>query len=640
MHLLKPTLAYLFLLISLSWSANLFAQNETASCGTTVSQQSLEFYNSIKPQLKKYEQAFMQKQLAKNPSHTILNNSIPIKAHVIRSSKGTGGICEADLNTAINNLNSMYADAYMEFFLCDGINYIDEDSLCHLKKGDEKTLVESNNVAGLINIYFADSIENEKDESICGYADNEGRNDVIVVKNSCVTNDSTLAHEIGHFFSLAHTHGADDALTTELVDGSNCDTNGDGICDTPADPKLTTKNVNNFCQYTGTETDANGDAYTPDTSNIMSYSRKGCRSHFSQQQLARMYAYYLTVKNYLACPTFNANFTADVVQTCDESLTVNFQSSCKNISKWAWDVDSDGVIDYTTQNPTHTFTTGIYDVTLTVSTKSKHIKKTYSKLIKVGDAVTLFNDDFESYHLQSDVNWTAKDVTEHGYNWLLNKGETTSVNTGPILTKTTQNQTNTYMYAEASGAQAGDIAELISPCMDIVNPNSELEFSYHMFGKNIGELHVDIKTDAGYINDVIPAIIGSQQKHQDDAFIIKNIDLAAYTNQTINLRFRAIRGSGWDGDMAIDNIFIKTIDIPITNDTVKIYPNPVNGKTIHVAFSNPHDAVNYQLSDLTGNVVLTGNLTDKQIHIGNLTSGMYLLTIRSNGNTVTKKVIK
>ena len=32
---------------------------------------------------------------------------------------------------------------------------------------------------------------------------------------------------------------ADDKKTTELVDGSNCDTDGDGICDTPADPGLT-----------------------------------------------------------------------------------------------------------------------------------------------------------------------------------------------------------------------------------------------------------------------------------------------------------------------------------------------------------------------------------------------------------------
>ncbi|WP_308992139.1 T9SS type A sorting domain-containing protein [Mariniflexile litorale] len=639
MNIFKPTFHTILFLLYLSFGTIGFAQNEAASCGTITSKKSLDFYKSIKPQLNNYEQVFMQKQLSKNSSNKLIN-SIPVKAHIIRNSNGTGGMCEANLNTAIANLNSIYADAYMEFFLCDGINYINEDSLCHLKKGDEKTLIETNNVTGLINIYFTDYIENDSDESICGYVDNEGRKDVIVIKNSCVSNNSTLAHEMGHFFSLMHTHGPDDTKTTELVDASNCDTDGDGICDTPADPKLTHKNINNFCQYIGTETDANGANYIPDTGNIMSYSMKGCRSHFSQQQLARMNAFYLIAKNYLACPTFNTNFTADISQTCDESLTVNFESYCKNINKWAWDMDGDGVIDYTTQNPSHTFTTGVYDITLTVSNKSKCIRKTYSKFIKVGNAESLFNEDFESYNLQNDANWTARDVTKNGYNWLLNKGGTSSDTTGPLFSKTTNNQSYTYMYAEASGAQPGDITELISPCIDITNPNSELEFSYHMFGKGIGELHIDIKTDDGYINDVVPAIIGSQQKHQDEAFLIKNINLSEYIGQTINVRFRAVRGYNWDGDIAIDNIFIKTIDVPITNATVKIYPNPISGKTIHVAISQPYTTASYHLTDLTGNVILAGNLINKQIYVGSLTSGMYLLTIRSKGTTVTKKIIK
>ncbi|TCL63930.1 putative secreted protein (Por secretion system target) [Mariniflexile fucanivorans] len=640
MHVLKSTITlflfFIFLLIG--WS--IFAQNEPLSCGTITSQKNIDFYNSIKPQLKNFEQSFTQKQASKSKFQTKFINSIPIKAHVIRNSNGTGGICEATINTAIANLNSIYADAFMEFFLCDGINYLDDDSLCHFKKGDEKTLIETNNVSGLINIYFTDYLVNYSDESICGYTDNEGRNDVIVLKNSCVTNDSTLAHEIGHFFSLVHTHGPDDAQSTELVDGSNCDTDGDGICDTPADPKLTTKNVNNFCQYIGTETDAKGAAYKPDVNNIMSYAMKGCRTHFTQQQLSRMYAFYLTAKNYLASPTFNANFTADVSQTCDETLTVNFESHCENITKWEWDINSDGVVDYTSKNPTHTFTTGVYDVTLTISNQNRSVRKTYSKFIKVGDVESLFNEDFDSYNLQNEINWTMRDVTQNGYNWLLNKGQTASINTGPSLLKTANNQTNTYMYAEASGAKEGDIAELISPCIDVYNPNSELEFSYHMFGKGIGELHIDIKTEDGYINDVIPALIGSHQMSEDDPFLIENIDLSSYVNQTINVRFRAVRGSNWDGDIAIDNVYFKTIDIPITNNSVKVYPNPMRGSTIYVDFSNPQNTVNYSITDLTGNIIVTGNLSDNKIDMGEISAGMYLLTMRSKDATVIKKIIK
>ena len=124
------------------------------------------------------------------------------------------------------------------------------------------------------------------------------------MNNSCATNGTSLAHELGHFFSLIHTHGIyNDQLTKEFVNGKNCNEEGDQICDTPADPKLTSKNQNNFCRYVGDEKDCNGDTFTPDTGNIMSYSMKGCRSYFSKQQLSRMYAYYLSVKNYLNMDT-------------------------------------------------------------------------------------------------------------------------------------------------------------------------------------------------------------------------------------------------------------------------------------------------------------------------------------------------
>ncbi len=636
MHIFKPTIYLLFTAVFLSFSYPAPSQNGTETCGTVITSETLNSYKKIGPQLKKYEQSFNKMTSLGKKSQVKTINAIPIKAHIIRQLNGVGGLCISDLNSAISTLNNLYADAFMEFFLCDGINYIDESALFHLKKGNEKNLMENNNVSGVINIYFTDYIETNPDESICGYANNEGRNDLIVMKNSCVTNGTSLAHEMGHFFSLLHTHGPDDAMTTEWVDGSNCDTDGDGICDTPADPKLTAKNVNNFCEYTGTATDAHGDTYKPDTGNIMSYAMKGCRSHFSQQQLARMYAFYQTAKSYLACPTFNANFTVDVNQTCESELTVHFQSSCKNITKWEWDIDSDGIIDYTTQNPTHTFKSGMYDVSLTVSNKTKSLKKTYSKLIKVGYAMSLFDEDFDTVETQNDLNWTTKDVTENGYNWLLNAGKTPSDGTGPTL----KNNAKNYMYAEATGAKPGDVAELLSPCITIENPNSEIAFSYHMFGNHVGALHIDLKTDAGYINDIIPALIGGQQKNQEDAFLETSIDVSDYAFQTINLRFRAVRGLDWDGDIAIDNVLLKTIDVPISDAAVKVFPNPISGDILYLSGMASTENRTYEISNLAGKVLKYGMLTSRQINVAPLTSGMYILTINSPNSKVTKKIIR
>ncbi|NCO62962.1 MAG: T9SS type A sorting domain-containing protein [Flavobacteriales bacterium] len=298
-HRIKSSLFSILLLISYYVSSQ---NNVEPVCGTVTSKETLHYFNTIKPQLKNFQLQFNTSKSTINSSKSITKNYIPIKAHVIRLSNGEGGLTEYDLNNAIADINQTFANAYMEFFLCKDINYIDSDRYFHFKSSEEKTLVEANYETGVINIYFTDHIKNSSDESICGYTYNKSNYDVIMMQNDCATNNSSLAHELGHYFSLIHTHGADNLCKTkELVNSSNCSSEGDQICDTPADPKLTSTNINNFCRYIGDETDVNGELFNPDTKNIMSYSMKGCRSHFSQEQFSRMYAYYMTEKSYLAC---------------------------------------------------------------------------------------------------------------------------------------------------------------------------------------------------------------------------------------------------------------------------------------------------------------------------------------------------
>ena len=79
-----------------------------------------------------------------------------------------------------------------------------------------------------------------------------------------------------------------------------CNSLGDGFCDTPADPNLSSL-VNANCQYTGIVQDPYGEYYSPDPSNIMSFSRKECRNYFSQQQTQKMRTYFKTYRSYLYC---------------------------------------------------------------------------------------------------------------------------------------------------------------------------------------------------------------------------------------------------------------------------------------------------------------------------------------------------
>lgn len=105
-------------------------------------------------------------------------------------------------------------------------------------------------------------------------------------------------HEFGHFFGLRHTHQFDfmynpNIITDELVNGSNCNTTGDLICDTPADPGLFAFRYLPYpdCIYIDSVTvDANGDLFNPLINNYMSMLNL-CTNSFTPQQYERM-AYY------------------------------------------------------------------------------------------------------------------------------------------------------------------------------------------------------------------------------------------------------------------------------------------------------------------------------------------------------------
>lgn len=63
------------------------------------------------------------------------------------------------------------------------------------------------------------------------------------------------------------------------------------------------------------------------------------------------------------------DFSYSPSRSCSGSLTVNFtDGSLKPNGLWAWDVNNDGITDYTTRNPTHTYALpGLYTVKLKIN---------------------------------------------------------------------------------------------------------------------------------------------------------------------------------------------------------------------------------------------------------------------------------
>jgi hypothetical protein len=100
----------------------------------------------------------------------------------------------------------------------------------------------------------------------------------------------TISHEVGHCLGLRHTFEAISGL--ENINGNNCGTAGDLVCDTPADPfGRGACFSNNGCAYNGNCVDGNGaNNFSPPYNNIMSYwgTNAGCNvNQFTSGQYVR-----------------------------------------------------------------------------------------------------------------------------------------------------------------------------------------------------------------------------------------------------------------------------------------------------------------------------------------------------------------
>ena len=149
--------------------------------------------------------------------------------------------------------------------------------------------------------------------------------------------------------------------------------------------------------------------------------------------------------------------------------------------------------------------------------------------------------------------WTA--TPDIDYHWLANSGQTSSINTGPTGDHTTGS--GNYMYTEASTpAVAGDMADLISWCIDLSPLTSpQLGFWYHKYGVDMETMYITVVSSMG-IPTIVDSIVGQTQFTNADTWLFRQVDLNAFTGQTIFVAFTGVRGISFDGDMAIDDVML------------------------------------------------------------------------------------
>lgn len=342
---------------------------------------------------------------------------IPVQFHFGRRDDGTGGLAANEAARLLEELNSSFAPANMQFFEVNPVNEYNSSEFFDFDSRQEAALTAANNVNGAINIYIIGGRLSSGTSSLCGYAYFPPSADHLFVATGCAgPSNSTLVHEVGHYFSLFHTHGKTNTGTTdEFVNGSNCTTGGDNVCDTPADPNLSGLVSN--CAYGGQLRDANGDLYMPMVSNFMSYAPGSCRNAFTFGQLERARVAFDINRQNLdwRSDQFIARISADVTNGC-APLTVSFQDETLAGATREWTFEGGDIDRSAGETPLVTYDTpGRYAVKLLARSNSGEVSEVvFEDYIIVEDVLERVTDKYTEPFDAGDVpeNWVVNNINQ------------------------------------------------------------------------------------------------------------------------------------------------------------------------------------------------------------------------------------
>lgn len=179
---------------------------------------------------------------------------LPIKFHIVGDDVGHNRIRLIKVLEQFESLKRDYDTVGIIPYIYEGFNFINNTNLNN-NPAEYGAVAYVNKDDNAANIFINNSAQTNSVGTTLGYYSPSF--DYIVMKKSEINGtSSTLAHELGHFFSLPHTffgwepeqydetkhgnplnivrHPISNALI-ELVDQSNCVNSADKICDTPPD---------------------------------------------------------------------------------------------------------------------------------------------------------------------------------------------------------------------------------------------------------------------------------------------------------------------------------------------------------------------------------------------------------------------
>ncbi len=292
------------------------------------------------------ERLLRNKQLIEdNPLRFRSTVYIPVRFHLVANSSGQGRVPLGRVLEQLCKLNEDFADLDMQFYI-KGVNGNINNTAIYNAQYNAGFVMNQLKDNSAINIWMVDvaapTAPQPGDEGqILGYY-NPSRDWVVMRRDQVGSTTVTLSHEIGHFFSLMHTHNGWDAerwtneignpspvispggVPTELQNGTNCQNAGDFICDTPPD-------YNGFgfsgCNYNLAQ-DPTGTFINPDEQLFMSYFLNCIRDeyYFSPTQQDLILADYNHFSRNYIRSSFVPNLT-EITETPTPLYPVNGETT-------------------------------------------------------------------------------------------------------------------------------------------------------------------------------------------------------------------------------------------------------------------------------------------------------------------------
>ncbi|HPD65556.1 MAG TPA: PKD domain-containing protein [Bacteroidia bacterium] len=242
------------------------------------------------------------------------------------------------------------------------------------------------------------------------------------------------------------------------------------------------------------------------------------------------------------------NMGTNTLTSFDLNLSVNQGSAI--VKSWTGSLTS-GNSTTVTITTNYNFPDGVSDLKVWTSNPNSggDGNKTNDTLTKKYTLIKSFpyQQGFENSNLGY---WTQS--TTDDMDWTRYSGSTPSATTGP----SSAYEGTYYIYTEASGYSPSKKAEIYTVDFEIsAITNPYLEFWCHMYGNQMGELHLDIDSASYWKNDIMTPLSGN--KGNQWFKVLVDLNNYRYLNK---IRFRAITGAGFLSDLAVDDV--KILDIP------------------------------------------------------------------------------